>query len=118
MLSCSALRLMFSHSGASQACRHAQDARHSADHPHLRQRQSRALDRLKSLLLFCGLLALTLPLQFIAAYVLTASQAMFCDVTRFELMYKRQLGGYEARYGAGYAPSSSIRIALKRTFAI
>jgi hypothetical protein len=36
--------------------------------------------------------------------VLTAAhtfQAMFCDVARFELMYKRQLGGYEARYGAG-----------------
>jgi hypothetical protein len=30
-----------------------------------------------------------------------SNQALFCDVARFELMYKRQLGGYEARYGAG-----------------
>jgi hypothetical protein len=42
------------------------------------------------------------PQLFVAPFAAhTVAQAMFCDVTRFELMYKRQLGGYEARYGAG-----------------
>ena len=42
------------------------------------------------------------PQLFVAPFAAhTVAQAMFCDVTRFELMYKRQLGGYEARYDAG-----------------
>ena len=42
------------------------------------------------------------PLLFLTSHTHSAIvQAMFCDVARFELMYKRQLGGYEARYGAG-----------------
>ena len=88
--------------GAPEARRHAQDSGYSVDHSYLRERQGSALDRLKSETRRIPAPHLDITTTVMAAFTAhTVAQAMFCDVTRFELMYKRLLGGYEARYGAG-----------------
>ena len=112
--------------GASQACWHAQDTRHPAHNPHLCQRQGCALDRFKSQhVCHTASAAATpipqnahlhcLPTHFPSRRLCSATWRASSSCTpptpktstgcwyRFDMVnrYKRQLGGYEARYGAG-----------------